>query len=352
MADRLQKIIARAGVASRRKAEELILAGRVAVNGEVIRILGSRADPEKDTVSVDGKTLRMGSPRRYLAMNKPKGHITSTSDPLGRRTVMDLLGARPSKGLFPVGRLDYNTEGLLLLTDDGDFANRILTARNKVPKTYEVKISGSPSQDAIQKLRDGMMLDGRLSKPLSIRLVKPARNPWYEITLVEGRNRQIHRMFQRIGFLVEKIRRTSIGTVTLRGLEPRQVRELQRREVDSLLAGDSPPRAAKSEPIPGGRTPGQRRPARGRSRHSRSGPGRRRPRAGGSRRAGKPAQSAQRTGRLRRSGKRQRPQARRRPTGGRSRARAGTTAKAGSRGRRPARSRARQSSRRGSRPKP
>ena len=352
MADRLQKIIARAGVASRRKAEELILAGRVAVNGAVIRKLGSRADPAKDTVSVDGKALQRGSPRRYLAMNKPKGHITSTSDPLGRRTVMDLLGARPSKGLFPVGRLDYNTEGLLLLTDDGDFANRILTARNRVPKTYEVKISGSPSREAIRKLRNGMMLDGRLSKPLSIRLVRPARNPWYEITLVEGRNRQIHRMFQRVGFLVEKIRRTSIGTVTLRGLEPRQVRELQRREIDSLLAGDSPARSARSEPVPSRRASGQRRPARGRPRRARSGPGRRRPRAGGSKQTGKPAQSARRAGPLRRSGTPRRPPERRRPTGGRSRARAGTTAKAGSRGRRPARSRARRSSHRGSRPKP
>ena len=236
MPERLQRIIARAGIASRRKAEELITAGRVTVNGVCVSELGSKADPASDTVCVDGKVVDDKKERRYLVLHKPKGCITTTNDPEGRLTVMDLLGPRDQKGLFPVGRLDYSTEGLLILTDDGDFANRVISARNRIPKTYEVKVSGRPSKEAIQKLRDGIKLDGRILKPESIRLLRFATNPWYEITLVTGRNRQIHRMFERIGFLVEKLRRVRIGTLTLRGLEPRQVRELRGKEVQQLLS--------------------------------------------------------------------------------------------------------------------
>ncbi len=236
MQERLQKIIARAGVASRRRAEELITNGSVSVNGDVVQELGTKADPAVDTIRVEGRTIHSHRKRRYLVLNKPKGCITSTSDPQGRRTVMDLLGSHASKGLFPVGRLDYNTEGLLLLTDDGDFANRILSAKYRIPKTYEVKVSGRPSKELIDTLRRGIKLDGRLTKPESIRLLRPGDNVWYQVTLVEGRNRQIHRMFERIGHLVEKIRRVRIGTLTLRGLEPRQVRELSSKEVQQLLA--------------------------------------------------------------------------------------------------------------------
>ena len=235
MPERLQKIIARAGITSRRKAEDLISSGRVTVNGQMVQELGSQADPASDIVCVDGKAIQNTSVRRYLAMNKPKGCITSTHDPEGRPTVMDLLGREASKGLFPVGRLDYNTEGLLLLTDDGDFANQIITAKNKIIKVYEVKVSGRPSWEAIGKLRSGIKLDGRPARVESIRLLRDADNPWYEMTLVAGRNRQIHRMFERIGFLIEKIRRVRIGNLTLRGLEPRQVRELQPKEIQQLL---------------------------------------------------------------------------------------------------------------------
>lgn len=235
MPQRLQKIIARAGITSRRKAEELIVAGRVTVNGEVVRELGSGADPSDATICVDGKAIQSSDRKRYLALNKPKGCITTTSDPEGRPTVMDLLGAEPSRGLFPVGRLDYNTEGLLLLTNDGDFANHILTAKNKIPKVYEVKLSRKPTKAGLERLRNGFSIDGRRMQPEIVRLLRDSESPWYQVTLVGGRNRQIHRMFERIGILVEKIRRISIGRLTLRGLEPRQVRELKPEEIRSLM---------------------------------------------------------------------------------------------------------------------
>lgn len=274
MPERLQKIIARAGITSRRKAEELIVAGRVTVNGEVVRELGSQADASKATICVDGRSLQQPGQKRYLALNKPKGCITTTSDPEGRPTVMDLLGSEASKGLFPVGRLDYNTEGLLLLTNDGDFANRVLTAKNGIPKVYEVKLSQKPTKTGIDRLRNGMSIDGHRVRPEIVRLLRDTDSPWYQVTLVGGRNRQIHRMFERIGILVEKIRRIRIGKVKLRGLEPRQVRELEPEEIRWLLnpppipeatgrsEESSRPRLQRSKPA--GRRDGERRdsPAR------------------------------------------------------------------------------------------
>ena len=373
MAERLQRIIARAGIASRRKAEELITAGRVTVNGVCVSELGSKADPASDTVCVDGKAVDSKKERQYLVLYKPRGCITTTSDPEGRLTVMDLLGPKASKGLFPVGRLDYNTEGLLLLTDDGDFANRIISARNRIPKTYEVKVSGRPSKEDIQKLRDGIKLDGRILKPESIRLLRFAANPWYEITFVTGRNRQIHRMFERIGFLVEKIRRVRIGTLTLRGLQPRQVRELHGKEVQQLL---SPPPLERDSRKDGG--PDRRgRPARGSRKRATRGRGARRGRQ--PKRAGRtgPAKRTRRSARpigtrggrssrrqssaprkqsrgrgLKRSGRPRRPPRPRRSTDASSRPRQGTTARAGSPRRSPARSRGRRSSRPGSKARP
>lgn len=235
MPERLQKIIARAGITSRRKAEELIVAGRVTVNGEVVRELGSQADASQATICVDGRALQHPGAKRYLAMNKPKGCITSTSDPEGRPTVMDLLGSAASKGLFPVGRLDYNTEGLLLLTNDGDFANRILTAKNGIPKVYEVKLSKRPTAAGLERFREGFVLDGQKVRPEIVRLLRDSDSPWYQVTLIGGRNRQIHRMFERIGILVEKIRRVRIGKLSLRGLEPRQIRELNADEIRALM---------------------------------------------------------------------------------------------------------------------
>ena len=256
MPERLQKIIAGAGVASRRKAEELIAAGRVSVNGEVVTAPGSKADPAGDRILVDGKLLEPAPRRRYFAVNKPKGCVATTSDPQGRRTVMDLLDKRDRKGLYPVGRLDYNTEGLLLLTNDGDFANRILSAANGITKTYEVKVSGVPAAEQIDKLRRGVRLDGRLAAPVAVRMLRRAKNPWYEVELAEGRNRQIHRMFQSIGFLVEKIRRVRIGTLALGDLPPGKARELRPAEIRRLLA---PPLRRKSRP---GASARRRRPER------------------------------------------------------------------------------------------
>jgi 23S rRNA pseudouridine2605 synthase len=235
--ERLQKILAAAGVASRRKAEEIIAAGRVAVNGKVVSELGAKADPATDKISVDGQPLPQAEQLVYFLLNKPKGYVTTVSDPEGRPTVMQLLGKMRER-VYPVGRLDYGSEGLLLLTNDGELAQRLTKAGSHVPKTYQVKISGKPDRRTIQRLRDGISIalgDGRRVKtsPAKIRLIEDATNPWYELILIEGRNRQIRRMFQEVGFLVEKIRRVQLGPLKL-DVEPGKFRELTEKEVQLL----------------------------------------------------------------------------------------------------------------------
>ena len=302
MPDRIHKLIARAGITSRRKAEVLMAEGRVTLNGEVVTEPGTKADLSADTVCVDGKTLSSRTARRYLAMHKPKGCITSTSDPEGRPTVMDLIGTELSKGLYPVGRLDYNSEGLLLLTNDGDFANHILSAKNKVPKTYEVKVTGMASESAVAKLRGGMRLDGKVARFESVQLLRIAQNPWYRVTLIQGRNRQIHRMFERIGLLVEKIRRVSIGRVSLQGLEPRQVRALRRDEIRQLLSENQPlPEELRAPPVPRGR-PRRRQERRPNGRGPRRPLARRKPGGTRSRTRGGPGAGSQRDRRPRQAG--------------------------------------------------
>src|SRR5271163_663772 len=243
--ERLQKIIAAAGITSRRKAEELILAGRVQVNGQTIVELGSKADATLDHVRVDGKLLpkrgEAANRLRYAVLNKPKGYITSASDPEGRPTVMKFFPGQPR--VFPVGRLDYQSEGLLLMTNDGELANLLTRAANKVQKVYLVKISGKPSEEALNQLRAGIMIDkgrtkdeklGRvLTQPAGIRRVRDAENPWYEVTLTEGRNREIRKMFEEVGHFVEKIRRVGYGPLVL-DVEPGEVRELDPNEVLAL----------------------------------------------------------------------------------------------------------------------
>jgi 23S rRNA pseudouridine2605 synthase len=236
-AERLQKIIAAAGVASRRNAEQLISAGLVQVNGQVITELGSKADPETDHVRVNGKLLQGAQRHVYLLLNKPKGYVTTMSDPEKRPTVMDLIHGVKGR-VYPIGRLDYASEGLLLLTNDGDLSHRLMKAASHVAKTYVVKVAGTPKEEAIEKLRAGISIatdDGKRVKtgPALVRIVKQAANPWYEITLVEGRNRQIRRMFEAVGHHVEKIKRVRYGPLTL-DVEPGKFRSLTLREIEKL----------------------------------------------------------------------------------------------------------------------
>ena len=235
--ERLQKIISAAGVASRRTAEKLITSGKVQVNGQVVTELGSKADPETDHVRVNGKLLQGAQHHIYLLLNKPKGYVTTMSDPEKRPTVMDLI--RGVKGrVYPVGRLDYASEGLLLLTNDGELADRLMKASSHVAKTYVVKVAGTPKDDAIAKLRAGVSIatdDGKRVRtgPAGVRIVKEGANPWYEVTLVEGRNRQIRRMFEVVGHHVEKIKRVRYGPLTL-DVPPGEFRKLTQKEVDRL----------------------------------------------------------------------------------------------------------------------
>ena len=239
MEERLQKLIAAAGVASRRRAEELITAGRVTVNGEVIKELGTKADPAKDHIKVNGKLINPQLQSRekvYVLLNKPKGYLSSVSDPEDRPLVTELL-PRSLGRLHPVGRLDFNTEGLLLLTNDGDFTNFITSARNRVDKVYEVKVKGVPPDGAIERLRRGVKLeDGTRTAPAKIKKLDETRtNAWYEVMLHQGRNQQVRRMFELIGHSVLKLRRVRIGPLTDDGLKPGYWRLLSPAEAARLM---------------------------------------------------------------------------------------------------------------------
>jgi 23S rRNA pseudouridine2605 synthase len=229
--ERLQKILSRAGIASRRKAEEIIKEGRVIVNGAVVEELGAKADLSRDHIKVDGRRLR--EPRRlvYIAVNKPDSVVTTVADPEGRRTVMDLLAGMKER-VYPVGRLDYHSEGLLLLTNDGDFANALMSAATHIPKTYLVKVNGSLTPEQEEQFREGVPLGGRRTAPASLKLVRRARNPWYEVRLHEGRNQQVRLMFKHFGRLVEKLKRIRIGFLDLGPLKPGGFRHLTPQEVE------------------------------------------------------------------------------------------------------------------------
>jgi 23S rRNA pseudouridine2605 synthase len=227
--ERLQKILAHAGVASRRKAEELIQAGRVKVNGAVITELGTKADIRSDHIRVDGKLLHSVERPVYLALNKPRNYVTTVSDPEGRPTVMDLLKGVKQR-VYPVGRLDFASEGLLLMTNDGEFANRITSASHHVFKTYVVKVTGHLTEQQEAQFRSGVSLGGRKTAPAELKLIKRAENPWYEVRLIEGRQNQIRLMFKHFGVLVEKLRRVKIGFLEL-GLEPGKYRHLTAGEI-------------------------------------------------------------------------------------------------------------------------
>ena len=236
MAERLQKLIAQAGIASRRAAEELIKAGDVSVNGEIVTELGTKADPGKDHIKVRGKLINTKLQTQqnvYLLVNKPKGVLSSVSDPEGRKLVTDLV-----KGfgrLHPVGRLDFNTEGLIILTNDGEFTNKVAASKT-IPKIYQVKTKGIPTDVAIRKLARGVRLeDGFKTAPAEIKTLKPTdKNGWYEVTLYEGHNQQIRKMFDSVGHSVVKLKRIAIGPITDAGLAPGKSRKLTDAELKAL----------------------------------------------------------------------------------------------------------------------
>ena len=258
---RLQKILAQAGVASRRAAEKLIVDGRVSVNGQTVRELGTKAEPGDD-IRVDGRRVRTAEHKRYILLNKPAGYVTTRSDPQRRRTVLDLLGG-VREYVYPVGRLDYDTEGLLLLTNDGDLAAQLTHPRHEVERTYEARVAGMPDEDALERLRRGIPLDGKRTLPADVVLLNkgPAKAGHYgkssvkaghddrgrgngvlRLTIREGRNRQVRRMCEAVGHPVQSLKRTRIGSLSDRHLKPGAWRELTDAEVRKLRDLAAPPK--------------------------------------------------------------------------------------------------------------
>jgi pseudouridine synthase len=234
--DRLQKILAHAGIASRRAAEKLIAEGRVTVNGTPVREMGTKADPSHDDIRVDGRRVKGPERLRYILLYKPAGYVTTRSDPQRRRTVMDLIGG-VREYVYPVGRLDFDTEGLLLLTNDGDLAAMLTHPRHEVERTYEAHVAGVPDDNAIGRLRRGIPLDGRRTQPADVALLNKRPNDRQGILLItirEGRNRQVRRMLEAVGHPVRKLRRTKIGPLSDRRLKPGEWRDLSAKEVAAL----------------------------------------------------------------------------------------------------------------------
>lgn len=234
--ERLQKIIATAGVTSRRKAETLIQEGRVTVNGKTVTELGSKADPRRDRIAVDGRPLTSDRNLVYLLLNKPVGYVSTVTDPERRPTVISLVKGVKER-VYPVGRLDYNSSGIMLLTNDGDLANFMMSRASAVPRTYQVKIEGHPTPDGLQKLERGVVLDGQRTAPAKVRQLgaRTERDkPWYEITLVEGRYHQVRRMFERVGQPVVKLKRVRIAFLSDKGLASGQFRQLTPAEIRKL----------------------------------------------------------------------------------------------------------------------
>jgi 23S rRNA pseudouridine2605 synthase len=256
MEQRLQKLIAAAGIASRRHAEELISAGKVSVNGVVVNELGSKANPDKDHIKVNGKLINpklKSKEKTYVLLNKPRGYLSSVSDQEGRPVVVELLPPALGK-LHPVGRLDFNTEGLLILTNDGDLTNFVTAARNRVEKVYEVKVKGVPTESSIARLRRGVTLeDGTRTAPAKIELLhETGNNAWFEVKLHQGRNLQVRRMFELIGHSVVKLRRVRIGFLTDEHLKPGYWRHITLAEVKRLMKREEkrrPQRSAGSRSI-------------------------------------------------------------------------------------------------------
>jgi pseudouridine synthase len=240
MPDRLQKILSRHGIASRREAEQMILAGRVAVNGNKVTELGTKDDPESDRIEVDGKLLQTNAPKFvYLLLNKPIGVMSTCDDPQGRKTVLDILPSQ-YRHVYPVGRLDYNSSGALILTNNGDFANYLMHPRHHVPKTYEVWVKDIPSDRVIKQWQDGVILDGKLTLPASVNIRQIERCKYQtprtqlQIVLSEGRNRQIRRVAEQLGHPVLSLHRVAIATISLETLKVGSYRPLIDQEIETL----------------------------------------------------------------------------------------------------------------------
>jgi 23S rRNA pseudouridine2605 synthase len=239
-AQRLQKLIAHAGIASRRAAEQMIVDGRVRLNGSIVRQLGTLADPARDEIQVDGRRIGAPAGHAYLIVNKPAGYVTTARDELGRPTVMD-LAYKAKQRIFPVGRLDLDSEGLLLLTNDGELAQRLTHPSHEVEKEYLALISGEPGAEALRRLRHGILIEGRRTAPATVESIQaPDGTPaaegysWLRVVLKEGRKRQVRRMCEEIGHPVARLIRTRIGPLRLRGLVPGRVRELTPSEIERI----------------------------------------------------------------------------------------------------------------------
>jgi 23S rRNA pseudouridine2605 synthase len=244
--ERLQKIIAAAGIASRRTAEQYIQQGRVSVNGKVVTRLGAKADPGKDEIRIDGRLIPTRVEKLYFALHKPAGYVTSLKDPEGRPVVTDLLRSVRER-VYPVGRLDYDSEGLLILTNDGDFAHRLQHPRHEVPKTYLVKVRGSLSAKEVRLLQEGVELEDGVFVPDNVRPEKTnPKSSWFQIVVSEGRNRVIRRAFDALGHPVQRLIRIAVGNLMLGDLADGEYRVLTRREIEGLT---SRPRRKKGEKL-------------------------------------------------------------------------------------------------------
>ena len=244
---RLQKIISQAGIASRRTAESLITDGRVQVNGETVRELGTKADPDTDVIRVDGRRVKSAERKRYILLYKPTGYVTTRADEKRRRTVVDLLGGI-REYVYPAGRLDYDTEGLLLLTNDGDLAAALTHPRHGVERTYEALLAGMPDERALERLREGIPLDGKRTLPAEAELLNRSRgdeDAVLRLTIREGRNRQVRRMCEAVGHPVQTLKRTAFGPLRDRFLKPGMWRDLTAAEITMLQD-----RAVRPAPTP------------------------------------------------------------------------------------------------------
>lgn len=232
---RINKYIASSGIASRRASEQLILDGKVKVNNKTVTDLATDIDERNDTVTIDGKKIQPIAKQVYIMLNKPKGCVCTVKDDKDRKTVMDYLGDLKDKRLFPIGRLDYDTEGLLLITNDGDLSHKLTHPSNEIPKTYVAKVEGEVSQSDLAALRNGIVLDGKKLSRSKIKLLENTGNIYrYEVTIFEGKNRQVHRMFESVGKTVVFLKRVAVGDLRLGGLTRGTYRYLTDREIDYL----------------------------------------------------------------------------------------------------------------------